>query len=105
MGEKIRNFSGFDSPKIKLSHLVVPSKISDESTFMKMCDKWGVMTTVTEPPAESIRRFLYMKDWCVVVVGDLGKPQVSTNKFYISTFVSKDSTLTNPRLIFLEICF
>jgi len=43
-----------------------------------------------------------MKDWCVVVVGDLGKPQVSTNKFYISTFVSKDSTLTNPRLIFLR---
>ena len=38
------------------------------------CEKWGVVTTIFEPPSEAVRRFMYRKDWCVVVVGDKGKP-------------------------------
>ena len=39
------------------------------------CQKWAVVTTIFEPQ-EAARRFLYRKDWCLVVVGDLGKPKV-----------------------------
>ena len=40
------------------------------------CVKWGVVTTIFSP-SESVRRFLYRKDWCIVVVGDKNKPKVS----------------------------
>ena len=44
----------------------------------RRCRKWGVVTTIFGPhPSEAIRRFLYRKNrWCVVVVGDAGKPKV-----------------------------
>lgn len=42
------------------------------------CTKWGVVTTVFEPPSEALRRFAYRKEWCVVIVGDSGKPKVRT---------------------------
>ena len=45
----------------------------------KLCDKWGVMTTIS-PASEAVRKFLYKPDWCVVVVGDLELPQVSTTQ-------------------------
>ena len=45
----------------------------------KLCDKWGVMTTIS-PASEAVRKFLYKPDWCVVVVGDLERPQVSTSE-------------------------
>ena len=38
------------------------------------CQKWGVVTTIFHPLAESVRRFMYRKNWCVVVVGDKGRP-------------------------------
>ena len=40
------------------------------------CTKWGVVTTIFGPePSEAVRRFLYRrKNWCVVVVGDKGRP-------------------------------
>ena len=44
-----------------------------------LCDKWGVMTTIS-PASEAVRKFLYKPDWCVVVVGDLELPQVSTTQ-------------------------
>ena len=41
------------------------------------CTKWGVVTTIFAPPKqEAVRRFLYRKDWCVVVTGDKNKPEV-----------------------------
>ena len=46
------------------------------------CQKWGVVTTIFgEAPSEAVRRFLYRRSkWCVVVVGDKGKPDsVSRN--------------------------
>ena len=39
------------------------------------CKKWGVVTTIFAP-SESVRRFLYKDDWCIVVVADLNKPEV-----------------------------
>ena len=41
----------------------------------KMCDKWGVLTTISSP-TEAVRRFFYKPDWCIVVVGDAKKPEV-----------------------------
>ena len=41
------------------------------------CKKWAVATTIFKP-AEAMRRFLYRKDWCLVVIGDQDKPKVTT---------------------------
>ena len=41
------------------------------------CTKWGVVTTIFKP-SEAVRRFLYRQDWCVVIVGDEGKPKGRT---------------------------
>ncbi len=45
-------------------------------TKKELCSKWGVVTTINEP-TEAVRRFLYRKDWCVVIVGDKGLPKAS----------------------------
>ena len=44
------------------------------------CTKWAVVTTIFTPPQESVRRFLYRQDWCIVIVGDKSKPQVCFQK-------------------------
>ena len=47
------------------------------------CTKWGVVTSIFAPPKqEAVRRFLYRKDWCVVVVGDKNKPQVCFKVYF-----------------------
>ena len=43
-------------------------------------DKWGVVTTIFEPPSEAVRRLMYRKGWCVVVAGDKGKPSLKVNE-------------------------
>ena len=74
-GEKIRTFTDyFFRDGAKARDLVRSSRTENSET--KNCDKWGVMTTITSPPTEAIRRFLYKPDWCVVVVADLNKPKV-----------------------------
>ena len=45
------------------------------------CDKWGVMTTIFYPPSEAVRRFMYRKEWCVVIVGDKGRPSREVRTF------------------------
>ena len=69
------------------------------------CVKWGVMTTIFSP-SESVRRFLYRKDWCVVVVGDSNKPKVSlftTLKLELPSFETEHVTscLKNKSHIYL----
>ena len=49
------------------------------------CKKWGVVTTIF-PPSESVRRFLYKDDWCIVVVADLNKPEVF-ERLFLTTFI------------------
>ena len=44
------------------------------------------MVTTIFGPTESVRRFLYRKDWCIVIVGDKDKPK--DYKFEYSTFGS-----------------
>ena len=56
---------------------IIKSKKMPDSKWN--CTKWGVVTTIFAPPKqEAVRRFLYRKDWCVVVVGDKNRPKVST---------------------------
>ncbi len=57
-----------------------------KASARKLCSKWGVLTTINEP-TEAIRRFLYRKDWCIIVVGDLTLPKVSMN-FSVTVAVS-----------------
>ena len=57
------------------------------------CEKWGVVTTIFEPPSEAVRRFMYRKDWCVVIVGDKGKPS-KVSVFFTRRQRSKPNTIT-----------
>ena len=85
-GEKIREFP---HQEIKFAGKTAPILNDSETNLLKLkqsknksnCDKWGVVTTIFEPPSEAVRRLMYRKDWCVVVAGDKGKPslQVSTS--------------------------
>ena len=72
-GEKIR---WFDRTKAKFNRKSIPvySQMPYKYKGRFNCSKWGVVTTIFEPPSEAIRRFLYRKNWCVVVVGDRGMP-------------------------------
>ena len=36
----------------------------------RLCRKWGVLTTIFSPPSEAVRRFSYLQNWCLVIVGD-----------------------------------
>ena len=49
------------------------------------CKKWGVVTTIFgTAPSEAVRRFLYRRsNWCVVVVGDKGKPDSARTFGYL----------------------
>jgi len=80
-GKKIRTFDQnsdkFQSVEQK-SDKIPNAELFSEKSYLKRpaCDKWGVMTTISSPPSEAVRRFLYMTDWCVVVVSDFKKPEV-----------------------------
>ena len=39
-------------------------------TSRPLCRKWGVLTTIFSPPSEAVRRFAYLDQWCLVIVGD-----------------------------------
>ena len=78
-GEKIREY-----PKNEIKFKGLTAGVLSENDksilneFQKQnkygCEKWGVVTTIFEPPSEAVTRFMYRNDWCVVVVGDKGKP-------------------------------
>ncbi len=72
-----RKFRTFDK-KLRAGSGIEPVFSDDliEKYADKMCDKWAVMTTITSPASEALRRFLYKVDWCVVVVGDIDGPTV-----------------------------
>ena len=80
-GDRIRKFPRKD---IKFAGKTAPSLNSNDIDSLEKhrlnykynCDKWAVVTTVFEPPTEAVRRFMYRKDWCVVVAGDKGKPSL-----------------------------
>ena len=73
-GEKIRIFTDYLFRDVSKTRSFAGSSLENPSK--RSCEKWGVMTTITSPPTEAIRRFLYREDWCVVVVADLNKPNV-----------------------------
>ena len=81
MGDRIREFPRKD---MKFAGKTAPKLNGDDIDLLEKhrlnykynCDKWAVVTTVFEPPTEAVRRFMYRKDWCVVVAGDKGKPSL-----------------------------
>ena len=83
-GEKIREY-----PKHEIQFKGLTAGVLSENDksilneFQKQnkygCEKWGVVTTIFEPPSEAVIRFMHRNDWCVVVVGDKGKPSKVDN--------------------------
>ena len=69
-GRKFRSFRG----TIRFEN-VDQFVVKEQQKSAWNCTKWGVVTTIFAP-SESVRRFLYRHDWCVVVVGDQDKPKV-----------------------------
>ncbi|XP_052788969.1 uncharacterized protein LOC128223697 isoform X2 [Mya arenaria] len=89
----------FPTHEIKYRFKRVKSKTSSYSPdntgseFMqKNCKMWAVLTTIFEPPSEAVRRFKYMRNWCVVIAGDAGLP-----KKYILP-----SSVINQTIVFLS---
>ena len=83
-GEKTREFprkeiifAGKISPKLNDSEINLLKQHQSKNKYN--CDKWGVVTTIFEPPSEAVRRLMYRRDWCVVVAGDKGKPSLEVN--------------------------
>ena len=68
-------------------HKYSSSSIKTRRKVALMCTKWGVVTTIFAPQ-ESVRRFLYKQDWCIVVVGDKDRPKVSPWKLTIGKCIS-----------------
>ena len=91
-GEKFRTFTEYIFRDAAEAGNLIRSSSNPETD--KNCDKWGVMTTITSPPTEAIRRFLYKPDWCVVVVADLNKPNVRlllTSKLNVFNYINQVS--------------
>ena len=78
-GDKIRTFS---VEKLRFKGKIAPTDTNEETLDSSVkenknqigCEKWAVVTTIFAPPSEAVRRLLYRKEWCVVVVGDKEKP-------------------------------
>ena len=69
-----RRFKGKIAPIEGIhSEYTIPQHVKKNRNKLD-CNKWAVVTTIFEPPSEAVRRFLYRKEWCVVVVGDKEKP-------------------------------
>ena len=71
-------FTRKTAPRLSNDEIELLNK--QRSEFKYKCDKWGVVTTIFEPPSEAVRRLMYRKDWCVVVAGDKGKPSIKVNE-------------------------
>ena len=74
--KKIRTYEETEKhPKLIQRIEVINDNYENIHFESKMCDKWGVLTTISSP-TEAVRRFFYKPDWCIVVVGDSKKPEV-----------------------------
>lgn len=97
-GQKFRTFD-----KKLVADFAVGAIFSDDSIEKyagKMCEKWAVMTTITSPASEALRRFLYKMDWCVVVVGDINGPQVIN--FYLNIPFHVSGSPEKENFLFLK---
>ena len=79
-GKRIRQFpkdqiryKGKLAPNFDANELK-PSASTTRVSSRLDCKKWAVVTTIFSPPSEAVRRLLYRKEWCIVVVGDRNKP-------------------------------
>lgn len=61
------------SPKYRGMRLSEEEEAAVSDGSRTSCKLWAVLTTVFSP-SEAVRRFLYKKEWCVVIVGDRELP-------------------------------
>ncbi len=80
---------------------------SEKAMKVPTCLQWAVVTTIYEPN-ESIIGTANLKDWCVVIVGDLITPdeafaelQVQDNVLYMSATLQKEM-LEDPENTFMQ---
>lgn len=85
-GKVVRRFEGKRVNFKEDIHKQTCEKLNDS------CENWGVMTTIF-PPSEAVRRFIYLKQWCLVVVGDLK----TTTEYQIAT-----SRLIRNQVVYLS---
>ena len=64
--EKLRFLHGETLPKASSNVLRRPE--------LRVCKKWGVITTIFTP-SEAVGRFTYLTEWCLVIVADKEKPE------------------------------
>lgn len=77
IAEKIRTYKEENENSKSTERQHIKKLDKNEKIDKKVCEKWGVMTTISSM-SESVKRFLYKLDWCIAVVGDLEKPEVRT---------------------------
>ncbi|XP_052223025.1 uncharacterized protein LOC127838925 [Dreissena polymorpha] len=99
-GKPIRRFNPND---IKFRNKRYPDLQADHGKTFN-CKRWAVLTTIFTPPSEAVRRFMYMKNWCVVIVGDKNKPDgyvlASTTTFRNIIFLSdSDQNKINSKFV------
>jgi len=69
-GEAVRTF-----PRNKIPVLVSKYKDPQRVKIDPWCAQWGVLSTVFEP-SEAVHRWVRVKGWCLVIVGDKRSPKV-----------------------------
>ena len=62
----------FPSKLVRFSSTAIKCRLNTAADFERskkpFCKKWGVALTAINKPTEGIRRMLYRKDWCIIVV-------------------------------------
>ena len=70
----------FPDEKLRFLHGETLPKASNnirQHPDMRGCTKWGVIST-SSAPSEAVRRFTYLREWCLVIVGGKEKPESYT---------------------------
>lgn len=69
-GKKIRTFPPHKL-KFRGKFIKRPKTLNIDDSLK--CAAWGVLTSIFEP-SEAVRQFLFLNNWCLVVVGDKASP-------------------------------
>lgn len=64
---KLRSYEG---PSIDFDATATPAPRFMRPAEAEMCSRWAVMTSVVNP-TETVKQLSELRDWCIVVVGDL----------------------------------
>ena len=70
-GKQVRNFP---AEQFKFAFFDSSKQNHKITTMEPSCERWGVMTTIFKP-SETLRRWVRVEGWCLVIVGDRKTPQ------------------------------